>query len=161
MERNPISRAGYDKIAAEIKHLEDVEMPAIREAIKVAREEGDLSENAEYHDRREAQGMTQAKINLLKTRLANSVIVDKSAMPKDEVAFGAIITIKDLSDDTEEQYELVGPGEEDYSADPMKILTSSPVAEGLMGKKVGAKAELEIPSGTLEVEILAIDWPED
>ncbi|QDT39565.1 transcription elongation factor GreA [Stratiformator vulcanicus] len=157
MDRQPITQAGYDKILAEIKQLEEVEMPQVREAIKVAREEGDLSENAEYHGQREQQGMLQAKIYQLKSRLSNCVIVKKEDLPKDVVGFGTIVTVKDLSDDIEEQYELVGPGEEDYSAEPMKILTSSPIAQALEGKKVGDQAETEIPTGTLRLEIVKIE----
>ena len=82
MDHNPISREGYDKLREEIRTLEDVEMPKITQAIADARAEGDLRENAEYHAQREAQGMTQAKINQLKTRLANCYIVDKSTLPK-------------------------------------------------------------------------------
>jgi transcription elongation factor GreA len=156
MERHPISREGYEKLREEIRLLEEIEMPKIREAIKNARAEGDLSENAEYHGQRETQGMLQAKINQLKSRLASSYIVDKSDMPKGVVTFGSTVTVKDLSDDSEEQYEFVGPGEEDYTADPMKILTSSPIAQGLMGKKVGEVAEVDIPSGRIQLEITAI-----
>lgn len=156
MDRQPISREGYEKLREEARILEEVEMPKIREAIKNARAEGDLSENAEYHGQRETQGMLQAKINQLKTRLANCYIVERADMPKGVVSFGSIVTVKDLSDGTEEQYELVGPGEEDYTADPMKILTSSPIAQGLVGKKVGDTAEVEIPSGRVKLEIVAI-----
>lgn len=156
MERQPVSREGYEKLRDEIRHLEEVEMPQIAEKIKVAREEGDLSENAEYHGQKEAQGLLQMKINQLKGKLASCYIVDKSAMPKGVVNFGAVVTVKDLSDGTEEQYELVGPGEEDYSSEPMKILTSSPIAQGLIGKKVGEKAEVDTPNGKLQMEVVAI-----
>lgn len=156
MERHPISREGYDKLREEIRLLDEVEMPKVREAIKNARAEGDLSENAEYHGQRETQGMLQAKINQLRSRLASSYIVDRSDMPKGVVTFGSTVTVKDLSDESEEQYEFVGPGEEDYTADPMKILTSSPIAQGLMGKKVGEVAEVEIPTGRIRLEITAI-----
>ena len=159
MDRQPISREGYDKLKEEIAKLED-QKAEVAEMIKLAREEGDLSENAEYHGQRENQGMIQAKINLLKSKLASCYIVDRSAMPKGVVGFGSIVTVKDLSDGMEEQYELVGPGEEDYSCEPMKILTNSPIAEGLTGKKVGDKAEIEIPSGKLNMEITAIQDPE-
>ena len=77
-------------------------------------------------------------------------------MPKDVVNFGSVVTVRDLSDGTEEQYELVGPGEEDYTAEPMKILTSSPIAQGLVGKRVGDQTEVQIPNGTLRMEIVAI-----
>jgi transcription elongation factor GreA len=156
MERHPISREGYEKLREEIRLLDEVEMPKVREAIKNARAEGDLSENAEYHGQRETQGMLQAKINQLRSRLASSYIVDKSDMPKGVVSFGSVVTVKDLSDDSEEQYEFVGPGEEDYTAEPMKILTSSPIAQGLLGKKVGDVAEVDIPTGRIRLEITAI-----
>lgn len=156
MERQPVSREGYEKLREEIRRLEEDVMPGVREAIKNARAEGDLSENAEYHGQRETQGMLQAKINQLKSKFASCYIVDRSDMPKGVVTFGSIVTVKDLSDGSEEQYELVGPGEEDYSAEPMKILTNSPIAGGLSGKKVGDCVEVEIPSGTLNLEITQI-----
>jgi transcription elongation factor GreA len=159
MDKQPISREGYDKLREEIRRLEHDEMPQIAEKIAEARAEGDLSENAEYHGQREAQGLMQAKINQLKSKLADCYIVDKASMPKDVVNFGSVITIKDLSDGTQEKYELVGPGEEDYEGEIMKILTSSPIAQGLIGKKVGERAEVEVPSGKLKMEIVAIEEP--
>lgn len=157
MERQPISREGYEKLREEIRQLEDVEMPRIAGQIAAARAEGDLSENAEYHGQREAQGLLVAKINRLKSRLAGCQIVDKAELPKDKVNFGSVVTVKDLSDGSEERYELVGPGEEDYTADPMKILTDSPIARGLLGKQVGDETEIEIPRGTLRMEIVSIE----
>lgn len=160
MDRQPISRTGYDKIKAEIEKLED-DIANVAEQIKAAREEGDLSENAEYHGQRETQGMLQAKVNQLKTKLAECYIVDPSTMPKDQVNFGSTVTVKDVSDGMEEAYMLVGPGEEDYNSDPMKILTSSPIAQGLIGKKVGDQTEVEIPAGKVTFEIVAIDFDKE
>lgn len=160
MDRQPISRKGYDKIKAEIDKLED-EIANVAVKIKEAREEGDLSENAEYHGQRETQGMLQAKVNQLKSKLADCYIVDPATMPKDQVNFGSIVTVKDVSDGLEEQYMLVGPGEEDYNSDPMKILTSSPIAQGLIGKKVGETTEVEIPAGKVTFEVVAIDFEEE
>lgn len=160
MDRQPISREGYDKKREEIRVLEDEVLPDITEKIKEAREEGDLKENAEYHAQREQQGMVAAKIAQLKTLLSGCYIVDRANMPKGIVAFGSLITVKDLSDGMEEQYELVGPGEEDYDGEIMKILTSSPIAQSMMGKKVGDVVEAEIPKGTLKLEIVAIEEPE-
>ncbi len=159
MDLQPISRAGWDKKKAEIAELED-QLAEVAEKVKEAREEGDLSENAEYHGQREQQGMIQAKINQLKSQLASCKIVDASDMPKGVVGFGSKITVKDLDDGMEEQYELVGPGEEDYEGEVMKILTSSPIADGLLGKKVGEKAEIDLPNGTVEYEITEIVDPE-
>jgi transcription elongation factor GreA len=160
MERIPTTREGFEKIREEIRQLEDIEMPKIAEKIADARAEGDLSENAEYHGQREAQGLLQARINRLKAKLASSYIVDKSAVPKGIVAFGCIVTVKDISDGIEEKYEFVGPGEEDYSGDVLKILTSSPLAKAMIGKKPGEQVDVPLPKGSRRMEIVAIDASE-
>jgi transcription elongation factor GreA len=157
MDRQPISREGYEKIREEIRTLEEVDMPAVAERIKTAREEGDLKENAEYHSARESQGYMQAKINQLKTKLSHCYIVERSDKPKDTVAFGAKVVVRDLGDGSEEAYELVGPGEEDYDGDIMKILTTSPIASAMIGKKVGDSFELAVKKGTLKMEIISIE----
>ncbi len=150
----PMTREGYRKLKAEMDHLENEEMPKIEKQIGVARSEGDLSENAEYHGARENQGMLQAKINLLRDKLARASIVDPSKMPKGEVAFGSTVVLKDLDCDDEDIYTLVGAGEEDYAEG--KILITSPVAQGLLGKKVGDKVEIPVPRGTLNYEVVEI-----
>ena len=157
MERIPTSREGFEKLRDEIKYLEDVEMPKIAEKIADARAEGDLSENAEYHGQREAQGLLQARINRLKSKLASSYIVDKANIPKGIVAFGSIVTIKDTVDGSEEKYQFVGPGEEDYSGDVLKILTSSPLAKAMIGKKPGDTVDVTLPKGVHKMEIVAIE----
>lgn len=157
MERQPTTREGYEKLRDEIRHLEQVEMPKIAEKIADARAEGDLSENAEYHGQREAQGLMQARINQLKAKLANSYIVDKSSLPKGVVTFGATVTVRDVKDGFEETYQFVGPGEEDYSGDIMKILTSSPLAKCLLGKKPGEKVEVTLPKGTQQLEVVKVE----
>jgi transcription elongation factor GreA len=151
-----MTRAGYDKIKAEMERLEHVEMPVIVKRIADARAEGDLSENAEYHGARESQGMLQAKINLLKEKLARATIVDPSKLPKDEVVFGCTVIVKDLDFGDEETFTLVGAGEENY--DEGKILVTSPLAQGLLGKKVGDKVEVDVPKGTMSFEVLKINW---
>jgi transcription elongation factor GreA len=155
MERQPISREGYDKLRDEIRQMEEVDMPAIAERIKTAREEGDLKENAEYHAARETQGYMQAKINQLKTKLSHCHIVERTDGPKDKVAFGTTVTVNVNGD--EEQYELVGPGEEDYDGDIMKILTNSPIGAALIGKKAGETAEVSTPRGVRKMQILKIE----
>ncbi len=156
MERQPITRDAFDKKRAEIEHLEHVVMPEIAEHIADARAEGDLKENAEYHGQREEQGRIQAKINQLKSLLANCFIVEKSDMHKGVVTFGSTVTIRDLDMDEEETYEFVGPGEEDYDGPVMKILTTSPIAKGLLNKKVGDKVEIPLPRGSMSVHVLKI-----
>lgn len=156
MERQPITKEGYEKLREEIRHLEEEVMPAIAERIAEARAEGDLKENAEYHGQREEQGRVQAKIHQLKARLSSCYVVDKSQMPKGQVTFGSTVTIKDLDLDEEESYEFVGPGEEDYDGPVMKILTTSPIAQGLMGKKEGEEVTIDLPRGSMRVQILKI-----
>lgn len=153
-DRIPMTQAGYNKIKAEVDRLQNEEMPQIEERIGVARSEGDLSENAEYHGARESQGMLQAKINLLRDKLSRASIVDPSKLPKDEVVFGMTVRVKDLDYDDEEQFTLVGAGEEDY--DNGKILVTSPIGQGLIGKKVGDTAQIDVPRGKLNFEILEI-----
>jgi transcription elongation factor GreA len=157
MDKQPITREGYDKLRDEIRHLEQEVMPKIAQAIADARAEGDLRENAEYHGQREEQGRLQAKINALKSKLANCVIVDKSTQPKGVVAFGSRVTVKDLKYGEVERYEFVGPGEENYDGDVMKILSTSPLAQAMMAKKVGDIVEFDAPSGKQRYEIAAID----
>ena len=111
-DRIPMTRAGYDKLKAEVDHFETVEMPALAQRIAAARSEGDLSENAEYHGARESQGMLQAKINVLRDKLARAVIVERAKEATDEVVFGATVVVKDLKFGDEESYVLVGAGEE-------------------------------------------------
>jgi len=158
MERIPMTRAGYDKLKADLAHLEEVELPVIQERVALARSEGDLSENAEYHGARESQGMLQARINLLRDKLSRAILMDPSQSPKDVVAFGSVVVVKDLDLEDEEEFTLVGAGEEDY--DTGKILITSPLAQGLVGKKVGEQVEIPVPKGMLRFEIVSIRVPE-
>ncbi|MBL9124096.1 MAG: transcription elongation factor GreA [Planctomycetaceae bacterium] len=150
----PMTRKGYDKLKAELDHLETVEMPAVAQRVADARSEGDLSENAEYHGARESQGMLQAKINLLRDKLNRSQIIDTANVARDQVSFGATIVVKDLDFGDEETFILVGAGEEDYDAG--KILFTSPLAQGLVGKKLGEKVTIDVPAGKVKFEILEI-----
>ena len=156
VESVPMTREGYNKIKAEINRLENVEMPLVTEKIAEAREEGDLKENAEYHAQRENQGMVQAKVNELKDKLARASIVDPSKLPKGEVVFGCTVTVEDMAYGDEEQFTLVGSGDEDYDAG--KIMVTSPFGQGLIGKKVGDIAEIEAPAGNLKFKILKIEF---
>ena len=154
----PMTRTGYDKLKAELDHMQNVEMPKITQRIATARSEGDLSENAEYHGARESQGMLQAKINMLSDKLARASIIDLSKVDKSQVSFGATVVVKDLDFGDEEEFVLVGAGEEDY--DSGKILVTSPLAQGLIGTKVGQKVEIPVPAGTMKFEIKEIRYEE-
>ena len=153
-DRIPMTRAGYEKIKAELDDLENEKMPEIEKRIALARAEGDLRENAEYHGARESQGMLQAKINQLKSKLAGADIIDPATMPKDQVVFGATVKVKDLEFGDTEVFTLVGAGEEDYDAG--KINVTSPLAQGLLGKKVGETAAVQVPAGLNKFKILDI-----
>jgi len=153
-ERIPMSREGYDKLKAELERLQGTEMIAVTQRVATARAMGDLSENAEYHAAREDQGMLQARIHDLRDRLSRAMLVDKSTLPSDLVVFGSRVRVKDLDFDEEEIFELVGPGDEDY--DNNKILVTSPIGQGLIGKKVGDTASIAVPKGTIRYEVLEI-----
>jgi len=155
-ESVPMTREGYERLKAEVTRLESEEMPLVAQKLADARAEGDLKENAEYHAQRENQGMLMTKINELRTKLASAEIVDMSALPKDTVAFGATIKVKDLEFGDEDTYTLVGAGDEDYETG--RILITSPVGQGLLGKKVGEIAEVNAPAGLLKFEVLDISF---
>jgi transcription elongation factor GreA len=136
--------------------MQNGEMIEVAKRIATAREMGDLSENAEYHAAREDQGMLQARIDALKDKLARANIVDRANLPSDTVVFGATVRVKDLDANEEETYILVGPGEEDY--DQNKILTTSPIGQGLLGKKINEIAEIKVPRGTMHYQVLKISF---
>lgn len=156
-ERIPMTREGYEKLKADLDRMQNAEMIEVAKRIAAARELGDLSENAEYHAAREDQGMLQARIDSLKDKLSRAYFVDRNNMPNDEVVFGARVQVKDLDMDEEETFELVGPGEEDYNKN--KILITSPIGQGLVGKKRGDVAEIQVPMGKVRFEILKISFP--
>jgi len=153
-ERFPMTREGYDKLKADLDRMQNQEMIEVARRIATAREMGDLSENAEYHAAREDQGHLQAKIDFLKDKLARAYFIDKSTLSNDTVVFGSKVKVKDLDLDEEEIFILVGNGEEDYEQN--KILTSSPIGQGLLGKKVGEVAEIKVPMGMVKFEVLEI-----
>jgi transcription elongation factor GreA len=153
-DRIPMTRDGYEKVKAELAHLHDVKMLEVTKRVAAARDLGDLSENAEYHAAREDQGLLQAQIDLLRTKLGKAYIIDPNQLPKDTVVFGSKVKVMDLDMDEEEEFELVGPGQDD--PDKNRILTTSPIGQGLLGKKKGEVAEIEVPRGTIRFKVLEI-----
>jgi transcription elongation factor GreA len=150
-----MSREGFDKLKAQLDKMKHEEMPKIEEAIAVARGFGDLSENAEYDAAREAQGMLQARINDLETKLVRAMIVDKATLPNDRIVFGTKVRVLDLDLNEAEDYTLVGPGEEDY--DNNKILLTSPIGQALVGKKIGDEVDIPVPRGKLRYRVVEIN----
>ena len=154
VDRIPMSKPGYEKLKAQLDSMKNEKMPMIAEQIATARDFGDLSENAEFDAAVEAQGMLQAKIDDLQEKLARALIVDKSTLPTDRVVFGSKVKVLDLDLEDEEDFILVGPGEEDY--DQNKILLTSPIGQALVGKGIGDVVEVPIPKGTLKLRVAKI-----
>ncbi|MDD3589405.1 MAG: transcription elongation factor GreA [Thermoguttaceae bacterium] len=152
----PMTNEGYARLNKEIERLERDEIPPILERIAIAREEGDLSENAEYHGARETLALLKAKIADLKDRIGRAQIIDPSAMPQDEIRFGATIVVKRMRDKKELTYTLVGAGEEDFEVG--KILCTCPLAQSFLGKKVGDSAEFKSPRGVQTFKIMNISY---
>jgi transcription elongation factor GreA len=149
-----MTREGYDKLKAELDRLRNVEMLEVTKRVAAARDMGDLSENAEYHAAREDQGILQARVNDLSDRLARAIIIDPTNLPKDTVVFGSKVRVMDLDMDEEETFELVGPGQE--NPDKGRILSSSPIGQGLIGCKKGETVTIPVPRGTIRFKILDI-----
>ncbi|MBQ1986574.1 MAG: transcription elongation factor GreA [Muribaculaceae bacterium] len=149
-----MTKEGYKKKMEEIAYLENVKRPEISRAIAEARDKGDLSENAEYDAAKEAQGMLEMKIAQLKDLVANARIIDESKLTADEVQLMSIVTIKNVKTGATQKYTIVADSEANLRE--MKISTSTPIAKGLMGHKVGDVVEIKVPAGVMQFEILEI-----
>jgi transcription elongation factor GreA len=149
-----ITEQGLEKLKKEIEHLEIVERPKISQQIAEARDKGDLSENAEYDAAKEAQGMLELKISKLKNALANSRILDQSKLDTSTVQILNKVKIKNKKNGTILEYVIVSDTEANLKEGKMSINT--PIAKGLLGKKVGDIAEVQVPSGKMEFEIIEI-----
>ena len=153
-----MTREAYNRKVEEVKRMEG-QLVEIAEKIADARAEGDLKENAEYHAQREAQGQLQAKVNQKKSELSRAEIYDPSTLPRDLVRIGATVRVMDLDLEEEEEITLVGSGDEDY--DRGRYLVTSPLGQGLIGKKVGDKVSISVPRGELNFEILEIRFEDE
>ena len=149
-----MSEEGYKKLMAELKELETVERPKISAAIAEARDKGDLSENAEYDAAKEAQGMLEMKINKLKTIIADAKIIDESKLKTDSVQILNKVELKNVKNGMKMTYTIVSESEANLKEG--KIAVSTPIAQGLMGKKVGDIVEIKVPSGMMSFEIMDI-----
>ncbi len=149
-----ITQSGLNKLREELVQLESVERPKISKQIAEARDKGDLSENAEYDAAKEAQGMLEMKISKLKETIANSRVIDESKIDTSKVQMMNKVKVKNLKNNSVMTYTLVSESEADLKAG--KISVSTPIAKGLMGKKVGDKVEIKVPSGMVPFEIMEI-----
>lgn len=156
MAYNYMTQAGYDKLVAEINELEAVQRPEISRQIAEARDKGDLSENAEYDAAKEAQGLLESKISQLKAILSNARIIDESRLNTDTVQILNKVTIKNLKNGAQVAYTLVSDSEADLKQN--KISVNTPIAKGLIGKKVGEQVEVQTPGGVMYFEIIEISF---
>ncbi|MDT7828539.1 transcription elongation factor GreA [Pricia sp. S334] len=145
---------GIKKLRDDLKHLKDVERPKASRAIGEARDKGDLSENAEYDAAKEAQGLLELKISKMEETLSNARVIDESQLDTSKVLVLSTVKLKNHNNGAEMKYTLVAESEADLKSG--KISVSSPIGKGLLGKKVGDTAEINVPNGTLKFDILEI-----
>jgi len=148
-----MTQGAYDKLLIELDTLKKVERPAVIQEISVARAHGDLSENAEYHAAKEKQGLLEDKIAELEDKIARSEIMTQSPSESDHIIFGARVSVKNLTTNKVLEYTLVGSDEVDPASG--KISSASPIGKNLMGKKPGDVIEVQIPKGSLRLEVLS------
>lgn len=155
MDKIPLTRAGFDKLDAELKHLKSVERPAIIKAIAEAREHGDLSENAEYHSAKEKQSFIEGRIKELEGAISLAEVIDPTKL-SGTIKFGATVDLMD--EDTEETrtYQIVGEYEADIEKGRLNV--RSPLARALIGKDAGDSVEVRTPGGDRSYEILKISY---
>lgn len=145
---------GLQKLKDELVYLEGVERPRVIQAIQEARDKGDLSENAEYDAAKEEQGKLESKIAMLKTKIMDARMIDESRINTDEVQVLTKVKIKNLKTGAVMSYQLVTESEANFKEGKLSVVT--PIAKGLLGKKVGDIAKISVPSGVMEFEILEI-----
>ena len=145
---------GLKELRDKLDHLKDVERPRASQAIGEARDKGDLSENAEYDAAKEAQGMLEMEISKLEETLSNARIIDESKLDSSKVLVHSMVKIKNLTNSATMQYKLVAQSEANLAQG--KISVESPIGKGLLGKRLGDIAEVEIPNGNVKFEILEI-----
>lgn len=156
MDRAPMTEGGYLRLQEELKNLKTVERPAIIQAIAVAREHGDLSENAEYHAARERQSFTEGRIGELEDVISRAQVIDISKLDGDTAKFGAIVTVVDEETDEESTYQIVGEQEADIASGLISV--AAPMARAVIGKSVGDSVEVATPRGVKDYEIVKIKF---
>lgn len=159
MSRAPMTKAGAEKLRAELKELKSVKRPKVIQAIAEAREHGDLKENAEYHAAREQQSFIEGRIKEIEGTVSHAEIIDVAALGEnagDKVVFGATVDLYDVEADKEVTYQIVGELESDIKHHLISI--TSPIARALIGKSVGDAADVRAPGGVREYEIVAVRY---
>ena len=151
-----MSEEGYNKLVAELREMETVQRPEISRQIAEARDKGDLSENSEYDAAKEAQGMLEMKINNLKAVISEAKIIDTSKLDTSTVQILSRVEMKNVKNNMKMVYTIVSESEANLREG--KISVNTPIAQGLLGKKVGDVAEITIPQGKITLEILNISF---
>ncbi len=151
-----MTKEGYKKKMDEIAYLESVKRPEISRAIAEARDKGDLSENSEYDAAKEAQGLLEMKISQLKDIVANARIIDESTLNENEVQILNTVTIKNTANGMTMEYTIVADSEANLKE--KKIGSSTPIAQGLLGHKLGEVVEIKVPAGIVKFEIVKISF---
>jgi transcription elongation factor GreA len=147
---------GQVRLREELKRLRERELPQVVKDIGVAREHGDLSENAEYHAAKERQGMIVARISYIEQALSRAEVIDPTKLSGSKVQFGARVKLVNVENDKEEAFQIVGPEEADIKVG--RISVASPLARGLLGREVGDEVKLVMPAGPRTYEILEISF---
>ncbi|QPS71152.1 transcription elongation factor GreA [Lactococcus garvieae] len=150
----PMTKEGLEKLEQELDNLKLVKRPEVVERIKIARSYGDLSENSEYEAAKDEQAFIEGRISTVETMIRYAEIVDNANIDKNEVALGKAVIFQEIGDDEEEEYQIVGTAE----ADPFsgKISNESPIAQALIGRKVGDVVKIPLPMGEIEVKIIDV-----
>ena len=156
MEKVPMTANGYSNLVDEVKILKSVERPRIIRAIEEARAHGDLSENAEYHAAKEAQGWNETRVAELEDKISRAEVIDVSKLSGETVMFGAKVTLIDADTDAKVVYQIVGDSEADVKKGRISI--SSPIARAIIGKKQGDSVEVNTPGGGKSYDIAKVAW---
>lgn len=157
MQKHPMTLQGAEALKTELHRLKSIERPRIVESIATARAHGDLKENAEYHAAREQQSFNEGRIQEVEAKLSNAQIVDISKLPNNgKVVFGAKVSLCLVETNAEITYQIVGEDEADIKQN--KISYSSPIGRALIGKNVDDSVKVQTPGGTVEYEIIAVDY---
>lgn len=154
MNRVPITRAGYDRLWAEIHRLQQEERPRVLEAIADARRHGDVTENAEYEAAKERQAMVEGRINDLYKKLSECEVVDPPTAPPERVVFGSTVVLENRDTEDQVRYRLVGPFESDLASGTISV--TSPIGRAIIGKEVGDEVQVRTPGGLKRFEIIDI-----
>ena len=151
-----ISQKGYDELVAKLQHMESVDRPAASAAIAEARDKGDLSENAEYDAAKEWQGKLETEIAMLKKTIMEAKIIDTRQMDTSTVQILSTVELRNVKTKQQMKYTIVSATEADLRAGKLSVET--PIAKGLLGKKVGEIAEVKVPAGTIQLEVVSIKF---